>query len=230
MIAQHAQKLMGPGAASLKYDVIASLAVAGMSGPPVLQTSMLRLVGLITARYNWKADEVCVGQREMARMWSVNERTVKREIKRLTDMQILICKRPGVRGRVGAYRLNMARIVEMSEPAWALIGPDFDARMRERHLTTEVKVVAMSDYAPRADTPALASTPWGRVCARLKANDPAVYAAWFAPLSFVGCDAGTLTVTAPSRFAERYIETHLSRALCSAAEAEFGPLRVLAFA
>lgn len=225
---QQAQKLTGPGAGSLKYDLIASLSVIGMAGPPVLQTSMMRLIALITARYNWQADEFCVGQREMARMWSVNERTVKREIKRMLETDIIICKRPGVRGRVAAYGLNMAQIMEMSESGWSLIGPDFDARMRTRYQVRPVKVVSLSDYA-QTQCPPMQDTPWARVTDRLAQADAAVFQAWFAQLGFVSCSDGMLTLTAPSRFAQRYIETHLLRRLLAAAEPEFGPLRTLAF-
>lgn len=47
---QQVQKLTGPGAGSLKYDLIASLSVMGMAGPPVMQMSMMRLIALVTAR------------------------------------------------------------------------------------------------------------------------------------------------------------------------------------
>ena len=228
---QQVQKLTGPGAGSLKYDLIASLSVMGMAGPPVLQTSMLRLIALVTARYNWKMDEFCVGQREMARMWSVNERTVKREIKRLLETQILICIRSGVRGRVGAYRLNMPRIMELSEPGWALIGPDFDTRMRERHQQSPIKVVSLKDYAAtQAVSGATAATPWGCVQDRLLQADPAVFNAWFAQVSFQSYADGVLTLRAPSRFAERYIETHLMRRLVAAVEPELGSVREVTFA
>lgn len=226
---QQVQKLTGPGAGSLKYDLIASLSVMGMAGPPVMQMSMMRLVALITARYNWKLDEFCVGQREMARMWSVNDRTVKREIKRLLETSILICVRQGVRGRVGAYRLNMPRIMEMSQDSWGLIGPDFEARMRERYRPAQTKVVSLSDYTGQGGSFSVSETPWHRTLDRLAQTDPAVSQAWFAQVSFRSYAEGTLTLKAPSRFAERYIETHLLPLLVSAAEQEFGPVRIVAF-
>ena len=227
---QHVQKLTGPGAGSLKYDLIASLSVMGMAGPPVMQMSMMRLIALITARYNWKLDEFCVGQREMARMWSVNERTVKREIKRLLETDILVCIRPGVRGRVGAYRLNMPRIMELSERDWVLIGPDFDARMRERYRPAQTKVVSLRDYAGQGTGASQRETPWDRTLDRLVQTDPAVAQAWFAQVTFKTYEAETLTLRAPSKFAERYIETHLLGLLVRSAEPEFGSIRLVAFA
>ncbi len=93
------KRLTGPEAGSLKYDILTALTLLGLHGTATEQTSMMRLIALITARYNWRANELTVGQRDIARMWAVNERTVKREMKRLTDAQILVCKRSGVRGR-----------------------------------------------------------------------------------------------------------------------------------
>ena len=125
-------RLTGPEAGVIKYDLLTALSVAGLNGSPTLQTSLMRLIAAVTSRYNWRADELSVGQRDLARMWSVNERTVKREIKRLTDAQLLICTRGGVRGRVAAYRLNYAQIARLSGPCWPLVGPDYDARVKAR--------------------------------------------------------------------------------------------------
>ena len=68
-------KRIGPKAGSLKYDLLTALSVAGLHGSPTEQTSLMRLNALITARYNWRLEEVSVGQVELARLWSVNERT-----------------------------------------------------------------------------------------------------------------------------------------------------------
>lgn len=231
-VLQNSIRATGPGAGSLKYDILAGLSVAGLAGSPLVMTSMTRLISLLTARYDWNRDELRVGQREMARMWSVNERTVKREIKRLTEARILVCTRPGVRGRVATYRLNMARVLELSEPSWSLIGSDFERRMAERFAAKPVKVVSLSDYvsakSPPIDTNDL--SPWSRVRSRLADADPAVFAAWFDRLEFEAFSGGLLTLRAPSRFVERYIETHLAPHLRSAAEAEFGTIRAVAFA
>lgn len=224
-----AQRMTGPGAGVVKYDLVTSLSVAGLNGPPVLQTSMMRLISLITARYNWTQDELCVGQREMARMWSVNERTVKREVKRLTEAGLLICKRAGVKGRVATYRLNIQRIVEMSEPCWALVGPDFEARMQARHGSTSIKVVALKDYATSPVKTSDADTPWERTLQRLSETDPSVFQSWFAKVGFCSFDAGTLQLTVPTRFSERYIATHLMGPLTGAAEQEFGAIHKVVF-
>ena len=224
-------KLTGPAAGALKYDLLTALSVAGLSGSPSFQTSMLRLIALVTARYNWRLDELSVGQRDMARMWSVNERTVKREIKRLTQSGILLCKRQGVRGRVGAYRLNYARIAEMSAETWPLVGPDFDLRMRDRYVDATPKVVALSDYIALVTAPegARKRGTWEAAMARLAAVDPGVTNAWLSRLAFMGLEHGKLQLGAPSRFVQRYIETHHMPLLLQHAEQELGVIDEVTF-
>jgi len=215
-------RLTGAGASGLKYDVITALSVAGLSGSSTLQVSMMRLIALITARYNWRLDEFCVGQRDMAKMWSVNERTVKREIKRLTQSDVIRCIRPGVRGRVGAYRLNYHQIAAMSEHVWREVGPDFDQRMRERYGQPSAKVVQLSTATPTVND---TSDPWMRSLRHIETKDQNVYQAWFSKVTFVAYENGILTLKAPGSFISRYIETHLLGTLIEAAEPEFGKIQ-----
>lgn len=185
---------------------------------------MMRLIAAVTARYNWRTDELTVGQKELARMWSVDERTVKREVRRLTDAAILLQLRPGVRGRVAAYRLNYTRIYTLSEPVWQNVGPDFSARM-EAQAPKPAETVVRVDFGARPAPEMLPDDPWGKACARLSATDPAVYRGWLSKLRFVEMTDRVLILIAPSRFVAQYVETHLSASLRGAAELEFGPLR-----
>lgn len=224
-------RLTGPDAGVLKYDLLTAMSVAGLNGTTTLQMSLMRLIAVITARYNWRSDEFVVGQRDLARMWSVNERTVKREMKRLVEARILICKRPGVRGRVGAYRLNQHRLAELSEPSWPLVGPDFDLRMRERYQQTNVTVVQLNAYAEKAQSAGVSAQrgTWERAMAQLAQDQPNQYEAWFARLSYLGFENGMLRLKCQSVFVQRYIEAHLVRPLLTAAEAELGPIDRLIF-
>lgn len=225
-------RLTGPEAGVIKYDLLTALSVAGLNGSPTLQTSLMRLIAAVTSRYNWRADELSVGQRDLARMWSVNERTVKREIKRLTDAQLLICTRGGVRGRVAAYRLNYAQIARLSEPCWPLVGPDYDARMKERYRSeTPVKVVQLADYAKaEASEPAQGGPgTWQRAMVNLSRENVDQFKAWFSQLEYVAFEGGVLELRTPSKFAQRYIETHLLRPLVAAVEAELGPVTRIEF-
>lgn len=216
---EHA-KLVGPNAGSLKYDILTALTVYGLHGSPTLQTSMARLTSIITARYNWRLDEITIGQPELARIWAVNERTVKREMKRLMASGILVCIRPGVRGRVGAYRLNYKQVYELSRAVWALIGPDFERRMVETagertvvQVSFKPKLVAAPDKAEKSGT-------WGAVRRRLQAGDQATFDSWYAKLAQDSIDEGSLTLRAPNKFVARYIEVHFSKQLADAVALE----------
>lgn len=222
-----AKRLTGPQAGSLKYDLLTAMSVAGLHGSPGFQTSMLRLIALVTARYNWRLDELSVGQRDMARMWGVDERTVKREIKRLIDAEFLICKRQGVRGRVGAYRLNLYAVYRRSEPYWNEVGPDFVERMQVNYPATDTRVVRVDFAAPEKSAPVddvsqTGAGEWRHVAQFLKTQEPDLYRNWFASLEFGGFENSKLDLKAPSKFVARYIETHLMARLTHAVEEKLG--------
>ena len=218
--------MTGPQAGVLKYDILTALTLIGLNGSQTLQTSMLRLIALITARYNWRLDELSMGQRDMARLWSVNERTVKREVKRLMEVGVLLSKRSGVRGRVGSYCLNHPEIAKLSEPNWLSVGVDFDGRMRERYQTKQARVVSLKAYRCLDDTKPKAVKPgtWESAMAHLASTDLDRFEAWYSRLDFIGFDQGLLCLRAPSKFIQRYIETHLLPTLIGAVEPELGPV------
>lgn len=219
-----ATRSKGPQAAVQKYDLLTAMAIAGLNGKAVFQTSMLRLVALVTARYNWKLDELTVGQRDLARMWSVDERTVKREIKRLLGEHILIQLRPGVRGRVAAYRLNQGEIYRRSESHWDEVGPDFAARMGTNRQGPELvgPTVVQVDFRPATVPGQTSKTAWGRTCQRLSETDPDLYKSWFSALVFEDFDQAVLRLGAPSSFVAKYIVTHHQKRLQDVASREFG--------
>ena len=214
------RRLTGPGAGVMKYDFLTAIGLIGLRGAPGLRTSMQRLATLITARYNWRLDEVAIGQRDLARIWAVDERTVKREVKRLDACRLLVCIRPGVRGRVAAYRLNMRELAAQSQPHWLDVGPDFAERMAA--LAPEPTKVVRLHVEPRDDQEGQGGT-WRAVRQRLREQDPALFANWFDQLHFVGREEGAVVLRAASPFIGRYVETHLSRMLAAAIEAELGP-------
>ncbi|SFS22313.1 DnaA N-terminal domain-containing protein [Yoonia litorea] len=231
-----AKRLTGVNASSLKYDLLTALSVAGLHQDGRHQISLSRLTLLITARYNWRLDEFCVGQRDLARMWNVTERTVKREIKYWLEARLVICKRRGVRGRVGAYRLNYPEIYRQSEPYWAAVGPDFQERMGETHPVQQSKVVAV-DFRGKASPPAAeppetemqaAPATWRAACQRMKGLHPAHYHNWIGSLRF-GCDDGEcIMLYASNQFVAHYVQTHLIEIIMEAVEATLGPRRRIA--
>lgn len=81
----------GPEGASRKYGLLTALAVQALAGDkPRL---VLRLMALVTARYNWQRDELAVGQAEIARLWAVDDRTVKRDMARLQQRLVTAARR-----------------------------------------------------------------------------------------------------------------------------------------
>lgn len=222
-------RLNGPGAGSDKYDLLTALSVAALAQGGQMQVSLLRLMALVTARYNWAQDELSMGQRDMAQMWSVDERTAKREVKRLTELGLLVLLHRGVKGRVARYRLDLAAICRLTEEHWARIGSDFETRMSGRHRSApepeaETPKVVRVDFAARAKQPAEpeAADPWGRALQRLERADPARHAAWFANLRPVSVTAEQIELMAPSGFVAGYVTTHFLGALEAVLRSEFG--------
>ncbi|MEP3847418.1 MAG: DnaA N-terminal domain-containing protein [Paracoccaceae bacterium] len=227
-----AKRLTGRGAGVLKYDLLTAIGLLGSFGSSAELMSMARLNMLITARYNWRKNEISVGQRDMAAMWNVTERTVKREVRRWTDMQILISVRKGVRGRVACYRLNTSEIYRRSAPHWDQVGPDYVDRMAESSPIkpdAETNKVVSIDFrskslAAHQEEPETKGT-WDAVHQRLRQHQPHQYAAWIAPLKRGADEDGVLRLIAPSRFVARYVETHLMAAITEAVTVCIGTRR-----
>ncbi|MHA3979135.1 DnaA N-terminal domain-containing protein [Halovulum sp. GXIMD14794] len=225
-----AGKLVGRNAASRKYDLIAALGAHALSADKHRQRLVLRLITLVTARYNWRLEELCVGQREIARLWAVNERTVKRDMATLRNMGWLVVKRQGVRGRVSVMTLDLERLWRDTAPSWPALGPDFEARMAEQAPSAEPpdsNVVPLN--LPQGALPD-GEGPWPEICRALEAEDPAAYRHWFSRLELDHTDNGILGLTAPNRFIASYVETHLTPHLLRAAYPVLGPIRHVSIA
>jgi hypothetical protein len=202
-------KPVGRTASVVKYDVLTALGAHGCIGDKSLQRLVLRFITLIVARYNWQTGELAVGQREMAALWGVDERTVKRDLARLRSLGWLEVTRPAVRGRVAVHTLRMEAILAATRDDWARVGPDFAERMGGTADAPPPKGNVISfPQPPRPE----GRGAWPEVMGLLHAENPALYASWFAPL-VAECDgAGVMTVRAPSRFHATFVRTHyLSR-------------------
>ncbi|WP_171136702.1 MULTISPECIES: hypothetical protein [unclassified Ruegeria] len=220
------KRFTGPQAGSQKYDLLTAMSVAGLNGTKGFQCSMMRLIALVTARYNWRVDELTVGQKEMARLWSVDQRTVKREVKRLTECKILLQLRPGVRGRVAAYRLNYSEIFRLSEPTWKNVGSDFVSRMEAQTPKPENKVVRVQfgqDTTVTSDpTEQDLKNPWGRALRRLSQSETLLFKSWYRDLEHVETQDQIVILRAPSKFIAQYIQSHHLKPLLGAIQLEFG--------
>lgn len=203
-------KPVGQGAQARKYDILSAIGAWGLASGKVDQRLALRLIVLVTARYNWAHDRFAVGQREIARMWSVDERTVKREMARLREMGWLVLQRQGARGRVSEYGLGLGKILADTSGQWLAIGPDFAARQEAPVPagTEPQKVVPFPRPADVAgDDPVCPA--WTRARAVIESADPGLAASWLRPLVPEGVHEGCLTLAAPSRYHAHYIQIHL---------------------
>lgn len=208
-------KPVGRGAAARKYDLLTALGAYALAQDKHVQRRVLRLMTLITARYNWARDELAVGQREIAHLWSVDERTVKREMALLRARGWLIVRRQGARGRVTQYSLALEQILQETSAQWACVGSDFELRMSGAG-EADSTVVPLPVTSPVAAPDVSSGTEWALARALLHAEDPASYAAWAKSLHRVERAGGRVTLRAPSRFHAVYVQTHLERRFLAA--------------
>lgn len=213
-------KITGPGSASAKYDVLSALLVLASQGEGVEARLALRISLLITARYNWRKGSFAVGQKELARMWGVTERTVKREMAELRGRGWITVDIPAARGRVASYKIDFSTVLRATAPFWDAVGPDFAARIAgapepAEEVPSNVVPLHNASQAPNSQV-----AIWNAVTERLKAQDAKIYNAWFARLEAVALDEGVLKLLAPTRFVADYIKTHYMTRLTTAALAE----------
>ena len=219
---------VGRGASARKYDIITALGAYALAQGKHDQRRVLRLMTLITARYNWARDELAVGQREIARLWSVDERTVKREMALLRARGWLVVKRQGARGRVTQHGLDMERMLKDTASHWSAVGSDFELRMGQGD--EEAKVVPMPVKGDVRAPDVSDGSEWALTQAVLHGEDAGLYASWIAGLVRVDRAGGRLTLRAPSRFHGAYVQTHLERrilAACQEIDADVSEVRVV---
>ncbi len=207
-----ASKPIGRQAATKKYDILCALMTYALAREKHTQKLILRLMSLITTRYNWQRDELSMGQREIAKLWSVDERTVKREIAKLKARGWLQVKRAGARGRVTLYGLNLDLMLQETKPEWPKIGPDFVERLTAMTGATAQNMHESNivPFSVNVATPVADGSVWSAVAGLLFAEDPTVYGAWFQQLHEAGRHQDCLTLMAPTKFHATYVETHLS--------------------
>ncbi len=197
---------VGREAATKKYDILSAMMAHALAGDQNRQRLVLRLMALITTRYNWQRNELSVGQREIARLWCVDERTVKRDMARLRQLGWVEIKRQGARGRVAVLGLDLERIMLDTRPQWPNIGEDFVSRAGRQSPDSE-RTNDRTVVPFRKPVGGDGGT-WDRMAQLLIAEDPATYEAWFAGLRQGDCGAGCLELLAPTRFHATYLRTH----------------------
>ena len=216
---------------SFKYDLLTALGSHACGGDKHLQRLALRLMTLVCARYDWRHDSLTTGQREIAALWSVDERTVKREMATLRAMGWLVLKRPAARGRVACHGLGIECILAATRPSWERVGPDFTARMAGPDPVSaggNVVPFAAPGGSPGGETGEEAGG-WGAVCRSFHATDPAAAAAWIGALRLEAVQDGRLVLRAPSAFHADYVRTHLAAKLVALARPVLGEVTAVEF-
>lgn len=216
-------KPTGPNAQALKYDILTALLVMGTCGSAEQGRAALRLSLVMTARYNWRLGHFAVGQRELARMWGVTERTAKREIALLRSLGWIELAAPSGRGKVAQHRVNLQTILRASMPFWEAVGPDYAARMAgapEPQSSAQQPSNVVPFAAVKAGPIEEDGSGWAQVAQRLQEQDPSIFRAWFAQLVPQDSTRETLTLAAPTRFVAQYIEAHYLRRIEATLAAE----------
>lgn len=184
-------------ASSRKYDLLTAIALGGLTGALMRETLALRLIALITARYDWARDSVTVGQEELQRLWSVSRRTVIRDIAELRRLGVLVLVEAGRRGRVARYRLGHATLDAALAPASLNAGNALEQRLTA---TPELKSAVSSIEESSPDT------CWSAVRDVVAVEIGAAAAArWLQPLRSEGRSCNALRLTAPSPFHADYV-------------------------
>ena len=184
----HIAKIAGRKATAQKYDILTALGAHALSQGKHEQRLVLRLMTLVTARYNWNRDELAVGQREIARLWSVDERTVKREMAKLRALGWLVVHRQGARGRVTQYGLSVERILETTEPTWQNVGPDFDLRMHGGPVSTDIVALPVKGHVAAPEISE--GSEWALARAILHRENEGLYGSWIQALTRAGRAGG----------------------------------------
>ncbi|MFA3916147.1 DnaA N-terminal domain-containing protein [Ruegeria hyattellae] len=193
---------VGRNAAALKYDILSALAVHALAADKHRQRSILRILTLITTRYNWRSNELSIGREEIARLWSVNERTVKREMAKFRGQGWIAVKRPAARGRVAVYELDLKQMMLDTAEIWPVIGSDFQERMGStKEPATNIVPFKVKQGLPAPD----GEDVWGQVQTMLHRRDPELWSSWFQHLAEAERAGGVVTLIAPSRFMADYI-------------------------
>lgn len=219
-----ARRLSGPGATARKYDVLTVVAMAGLRGHAMTAAIALRLISVITARYNWALDEVSIGHDELMRLWGVSRRTVVRDVEKLRAAGLLVLVRPARRGRVAAYRLGHDHLVTLAEPLRDAMAPGLAARLSPaEEAAPAVSGVVVAFARPETDAGG------GGLRAALRgtladAVPEAALVRWFDPLR-LEATGDAVSLHAPSAFHADYVERTLGDRLRRAALA-LGIVRV----
>lgn len=201
-------KPVGRDASTKKYDILSALSAYALSQDKHAQRRILRLMSLITTRYNWQRNELTMGQEDIARLWCVDLRTVKRDMSKLRAIGWLVETRPAARGRVACHSLDLGLIMADTSLCWPNIGPDFIERQKSSTATPSTSNVV--PFQPSGNVLPDNGSLWGAAQHAFQQQDPAAHSVWISRLAELERETDTLCLLAPSRFHKTYVETHLA--------------------
>lgn len=215
-----ATRLTGAGAGAKKYDVLSALALAGLDNAALPSQRALRLIALITMRYNWAADVLSIGHTELERIWSVSKRTVIREMDALRSLGLLVVLRRGRKGKVTTYRLDISAVRRLAADELVNDATGIDSRLSATHEVTAVDGETCSSIHKHTETvpDKTSDNPlWETILKRLPDTvSSAQKARWLAPLR-IRKISETLEVEVGSAFRAEYVSRTFGDQLQSAA-------------
>ena len=235
--------LRGPKASVVKYDIVAAINGAGLTKSSLSKDVAQRLTLIIVSRYNWLTNEISAGHMQLSALWSVDLRRVKRILTELRTLGILAVKRAGRKGLVTVYRLDLAKIAEITRPFWHVLAADIAARLdtafpdentvpaADEDSTSRVEQTADADASPtnvvkidearrqRAD-------PVRQAIAREVA--PPAFDRWIRPLIHERRE-DCLVFVAPSSFVANYVERQFGHKIERAIRQLFPEIRRVTF-
>lgn len=209
-------KATGPRAAALKYDILTALLSLSLHDKGVDGRLAQRLALLMTARLSWRTETFSVGTREIARLWSVTERTAKRELALMRARRWITVQRAPARGRVTEHRIQLTNVLDATRISWPAVGSDFVARMGQGPNEQVPDQTVVPFRAGREAPPVPDGSLWSAVSLTIFDNDPALHGAWFGQLSEISQEGARLVLAAPSPFVMNYVRTHLAGQLLAA--------------
>lgn len=204
-----ATKAVGPKAAALKYDILTALLSLSVHDRGVDGRLAQRLALLITARFSWRTETFAVGIQELARLWSVTDRTAKREMAQMRTRGWITVERTARRGRVAEHRIHVQVLLDATRLYWPAVGPDFVQRMGQGGNVPDNTVVPFPPSGKVPVAPVPDGSVWSAASVLLHEQDAALHTAWFARLVQAGAGQGRLELVAPTRFTASYVQTHL---------------------
>lgn len=200
--------------AALKHALLAEIGRKACGWKVLGQRTGLRLMTLVAARYDWDADHLDCGLREIATLWQVDERTVKRELAKLRALGWISLKRPAARGRNAVHQLEASAILGIEEQPETAI-ETVEATMQDtpnapieaatiEEAPREASIEEGAEVIPFRSGQAI----WRCLMNEMAQAHPGLHDSWLVDLEARRDHDGTWVLGATSRFRAAYMTSH----------------------